>query len=111
MATADKEAMERGGGGFRVGEAEDPVSTVSVGGEGDGCRAGVLTHHEGGLRWSRESAPRGQGRGRGRRGGGPRPALDCTFSFLLFLFSFLAGEGGVFPFLLVFLAVGMRGPL
>jgi hypothetical protein len=67
-----------------VGEAlgwkePGPVGTVSVGGEGHGRRFGVFAHHEGGVRGSRESAPRGQGGGRERRGGGPRPALECTF--------------------------------
>ena len=63
MATAHEEAMEGCRGGFGVEEAKGPVDTVSVGGEGHGRRLGVFAHHEGGVRRSRESAPRGQGGG------------------------------------------------
>ena len=79
MATADEEAMERDRGGFEVEGAASPVGSVSVRGEGHGRRVGVFTHHESGVRGSRESAPREQGGGRERRGGGPRPALECIF--------------------------------
>ena len=58
VATADEEAMEKSRGGFGVEEATGPVGTVSVGGEGHGRRFGVSTHHECGVRWSRESVPR-----------------------------------------------------
>ena len=43
--------------------ATGPVGAVSVGREGSGRRSGVLAHHEGGVRRSRESAPGGQGGG------------------------------------------------
>ena len=63
MATADEEAMEGGRGGFGVEEATGPIGAVSVGGEGREPHSGIFAHHEGGVRGSRESAPRGQGGG------------------------------------------------
>ena len=59
MATADEEAMEGRRGGLEVGAAESPVGTISMRGEGHGCGVRVFAHHEGGMRWFRESAPRG----------------------------------------------------
>ena len=109
MATADEEAMEGDRGGFGVVGAASPFGAVSVGEEGHGRRFGIFAHHEGRVRGSRESAPRGQGRGQWRRGGGPRPALESTLpSFLSF---FLAGCRGVFFFPLFSLIVGGVGGL
>ena len=65
---------------------------------------GVSANHEGGMRWPKESAPRGKGGGGERRGGGPRPALECTLSFF---FPFQADVKLFFSFPFV----GMRGPL
>ena len=79
MAAADEEAMEGGRRGFGVEEATGPVGAVSVGGEGREHRFGIFAHHEGGVRGSRKSAPRGQGGGRERGGGGPRPTLECRY--------------------------------
>ena len=59
MATADEEAMEGCRGGLGVEEATGPVGAVSVGGEGHRRRFGIFAHHEGGMRWNRESAPGG----------------------------------------------------
>ena len=59
MATADEEAMEGHRGDPEMGVAQDPVGSESVGGEGHGGVFGVSAHHEGGMRWPRESAPRG----------------------------------------------------
>ena len=59
VETTDKEAMERCRGDLRVGEAKNPVGTVSVGWEGHGRRAGVPAHDEGRVRGCWESAPRG----------------------------------------------------
>ena len=83
MAAADEEAMEGYRGGLEMEVAQDPVGSISVGGEGHGCGFGVSAHHEGGVQREWESASRGQEGGRERRGGGPRPALVCTFPWSL----------------------------
>ena len=59
MATADEEAMEGHRGGLEMGVVQDPVGSISVGGEGHGCGFGVSAHHKSGMRWPRESGPRG----------------------------------------------------
>ena len=59
MATADEEAMEGCRGSPEVEVAENPVGTISVGGEGHGCGVRVFAHHEGGVHRRRESAPIG----------------------------------------------------
>ena len=113
MATADEEAMEGHRGGLEVEAAKGPVGTISVGGEGHGCGVRVFAHHEGGMRWFRESAPGGQGGGGERRGGGPGPALECTFLVFFPFGGFQAGRlllSFVVP--LSFLIVGgVGGPL
>ena len=96
LATTDKEAVEGHRGGLEMEAAHDPVGSIPVGGEGYRRRFGVSAHHESGMRWHRESAPRGEGGGGERRGEGPRPALECTLSFV---FSF-GGCGDVFLFFL-----------